>query len=84
MEAVSSTPRASWRTVIQNLMTVNGDKSLFRQWHQKFTTALRQVGGAHEEIVHRLVKEIDLGKEMEKVVTGLRTYYGDEFESFRR
>ena len=25
--------------VIQNLRAVNGDKSLFRQWHQKFTTA---------------------------------------------
>ena len=26
--------------VIQNLEAVNRDKSLFRQWHQKFTTAL--------------------------------------------
>ena len=66
--------------VIRYLRAVNGDKSLFRQWHQKFTTALGQVAGAHEEIVHRLVKEIDLGKEMEKVVTGLRGEYGDEFD----
>ena len=66
--------------VIQYLRAVNKDKSLFRQWRQKFTTALRQVGGAHEEIVHRLVKEIDLGREMEKVVTGLKGEYGDEFD----
>ena len=66
--------------VIQNLRAVNGDKSLFRQWHQKFTTALGQVGGARVEIVHRLVKEIDLGREMEKVVTGLKGEYGDEFD----
>ena len=63
-----------------NLRAVSGDKSFFRQWHQKFTTALGQIEGAHEEIVHRLVKEIDLGKEMEKVVTGLRGEFGDEFD----
>ena len=32
--------------VIMNLRAVDGDKSIFRQWHQKFTTALGQVGGA--------------------------------------
>ena len=64
--------------VIQYLRVVNGDKSLFRQWHQKFTTALGQVPGAHEEIIQRMVKEIDLGKELEKVVTILR----DEYEDF--
>ena len=37
--------------VIQYLRAVNGDKSLFRQWHQKFTTALGQVSGGHEEII---------------------------------
>ena len=42
--------------VIMNLRAVNGDKSIFRQWHQKSTTALGQIGGAHEEIVPRLVK----------------------------
>ena len=31
--------------VIQYLRAVNGDKSLFRQWHQKLTTALGQVSG---------------------------------------
>ena len=50
--------------VIQYLRAVNGDKALFRQWHQKFTTALGQVPGNHEEIIQRMVKEIDLGKEL--------------------
>ncbi len=59
-------------TVIQYLKAVNGDKSLFRKWHHKFTTGLGQVAGAHEEIVHRLVKEIDLGGDIEKIVIGLR------------
>ena len=40
--------------VIQYLRAVNGDKSLFRQWHQKFTTALGQISSGHEEIVQRL------------------------------
>ncbi len=48
--------------VIQYLRAVNGDKSLFRQWHQKFTTALGQITGVHQEIVQRMVKDIDLGK----------------------
>ncbi len=29
----------------------------------------------------RLVKEIDLGKEMDKIVTGLRADSGEEFEN---
>ncbi len=52
--------------VIQHLRAVNGEKPLFRQWHQKFTSALRQVTGMHEEIVQRMVKEIDLGKNWRK------------------
>ncbi len=49
---------------------ISGDKSL-----------LRQVGGARGEIVHRLVTEIDVGKEIEKVVTGRKGEHGDEFEN---
>ena len=59
--------------VIQCLRAVNGDKSLFRQWHQKFTTALGQVSSGHEEIVQRMVKEIDLGSDLE---TSLPKYPG--------
>ena len=65
--------------VIQYFRAVNGDKSLFRQWHQKITTALGQVSGDNEEIVQRMVKEIDLGKDLEKVVTTLKGEFGDEF-----
>jgi hypothetical protein len=66
--------------IIQKLRAASGDKSLFKHWHQKFTAALGQVGGSHEKIAHRLVKEIDLGNEMEKVATGLRADCGDDFE----
>ncbi len=45
-----------------------GDESLFHQWHQRSVTALGQVEVSHEEITQHLVKETDLGKELEKVV----------------
>ncbi len=57
--------------VIQNLRAVSGDKGLFRQWHQKFTTALGQVKTEYEEMVHRFAREIDLGREMENILTML-------------
>ncbi len=66
--------------VIQNLRAVSGVKSMFRQWHQKFTTALVQVQRAYAEMVYRLVREIDLGKELEKIVTGLRVDCGQVFD----
>ncbi len=54
-----------------------------QDYHEPQIRQRRQViglaGGAHEEIVHRLIKEIDLGKDMEKVVTGLGEF-GDEFD----
>jgi hypothetical protein len=64
-----------------NLRAVSGDMSLIRQFCRKFTTALGQVGGAHEEIIHRSVKEIVLGKEVEKVAAGLEGELGDEFDT---
>ena len=54
--------------VITNLRCLNGDKSLFRQWHQRFVTALGQHDQIHEEIIQRLVRETDLGEELDKVV----------------
>ncbi len=54
--------------VNMNLRMVNGDKTLFRHWHQRFIIALGQVGGVHEEIIQQLVRETDLGRELDKVV----------------
>ena len=70
--------------VIMNLRMVNGDKSLFRQWHQRFVTALGQVEGSHEEIIQHLVKETDLGKELKKIAEQLRITYGGEFARISR
>ena len=50
--------------VIMNLTPVNGDKSWFRQWHLKFVTAIGQVRSECEELVQKLIKEIDLGRDL--------------------
>ena len=54
--------------VIQNLKAVTGDKSLFRQWHRRFASALGQCDQVHEEIIQHLVKETDLGEDLDKFV----------------
>ncbi len=53
---------------LTNFICVNGDMSLFRQWHQRFITALGHFDQVHEEIVRHLVKEADPGKKFDKVV----------------
>jgi hypothetical protein len=63
--------------VIQGLRAVNGDKALFRQWHQKFVTAMGQVKEVYEEIIHNMVKEIDLGKDLESTLKKLAEVYGE-------
>ncbi len=55
--------------VNQNLQAVSGNNNLFRQWYHKSTTALGQFGSSHVEIMHNVVEEIDLGTDIEEVVT---------------
>ena len=64
--------------IIQHLKVVNGEKSLFRQWHLMFTTTLGQFKGSYEEIVHKMAHEEDLGKEVDVVIQTLYSLYGDE------
>ncbi len=56
---------------LQNCKVASRDKSLLRQWHQKFTAALGQVKGEYEEMVHKLVRQIDLGKELDNIISEL-------------
>ncbi len=66
--------------VIKNFRMVNGDKFLFRQWHQRFVTALSQSGDVHEEIVLNLVREIDLGNELYKITENPKDHYGEVYK----
>ncbi len=60
---------------IMEHMAANRDKSMFRHWHHKLTTALGQVSVAYEEIDRSAWRRrYDLGKEMDKIVAML---YGD-------
>jgi hypothetical protein len=61
---------------IQNRRVASGDKGLFRQSHQKFATALGQAREEYEKIVHKLTREIDLGKDMETILGALGREYG--------
>ncbi len=55
---------------------VSGGTPIFRQRHRKLTTAPGQVKGDCEEIIHRLVREIDLGKDVDKDMSMLDGDYG--------
>ncbi len=61
--------------LITNLGCVSGDKSLFRRWHRKFMTTL----GQYDQYDQHLVKDADLGKNLNKVVEDLKLTYGGAF-----
>ncbi len=63
----------------EHMWMINMVTSIHRQWHQKFTTALGQVGAEQEEIVHRLVREIDLGRDMGNILVTTGREYGAAF-----
>ncbi len=65
--------------VIHNLTVVSGHRSLFRLWLHKFATALGHVKEPYEEIVRRVAREIDLGKELDVVMYTLQAVYGEVF-----
>ncbi len=52
-------------------------KSLFRQWHQRYVTALGQYDQVHETGVQHRVKETDFGTDLDKVVENLTASYGE-------
>ncbi len=64
--------------MIHKLKAVNGDKSLFRQWRHMFTTPLQQFKELYEEIAHKMAREVDLGKEVDAVISMLYSVYGEE------
>ena len=65
----SSKPRSIMEyKVVHNLKAVTGYKTTFRQWHQKFLSALGQVDYVYETGIQSTVKEIDIGKDVEIVL----------------
>jgi hypothetical protein len=69
---------------IRNLRAAIGDKGLFRQWHQKFTTALGQVKTECDKIVHKFARDIAFGRKVETILSTFGRGYGPTFgETFR-
>ena len=66
--------------VVTNLKPVNGDKTWFRQWHLKFTTALGQAKYDYEWMVNKMTKEIDLGKDLGTILEDMSI---DNLELFK-
>ncbi len=56
----------------KNLKAGDGSKSRIRQWHHKSAVVLELVTREHKEIIHKLVRNIDLGKKLDKILTALR------------
>ena len=62
--------------VVQHLKVMAGDKSSFRQWHVKLVSAMSQVKNEYSIMLEDLVKNIDLGKPLDKVLDDLYVKYG--------
>ena len=67
--------------VIQGLAKVSSDKSIFRQWHQKFMSAIGQVNGRYSIMIEEMVKLIDLGKSIDKVLDEMDYKYAGDWNS---
>ena len=53
--------------VIQNLKPLTGDKSKFRQWHQKLMNAMCQAKREYGEMVKTMETYMDTGKKSMEV-----------------
>ncbi len=58
-------------SVIHDRKAVNGNRTIFRQWHRKFTTTLGQVDGGYEDNIYRTAREMNFGKGMDKIMVML-------------
>ena len=70
--------------VVQNLGKVSSDKGTFRQWHQKFLSAIGQVREEFREMIEDLVRYIDLGKPVDKAVEHMEDSYGIEWSGMSK
>ena len=48
-----------------------GDKSQFRQWHQKLINALSTINGEYAEAIQEMERSMDIGEKIEDVIKDL-------------
>ena len=66
--------------VIQNIRPLTGNRSQFRQWHQKLINALSTIKESHAEIIRTLEKSMDVGDKIPEALDDLdQQYHLDDF-----
>jgi hypothetical protein len=63
--------------VIQGLKIMSGDKGSFRQWHQKVLSAVGQVEAGYERLLQELAQEVDLGRNVDKILEEMEAKHSD-------
>ena len=61
---------------------MTGDKSQFRQWHQKLINALSTINEDHSETIKDIEQAMDVGDKPDDVITQLDRKY--EMEDFNK
>ena len=57
--------------VVQNIKPLTGDKSQFRQWHQKLINALMTINEDHAKIIKGIEKAMDVGDNIDDALDEL-------------
>lgn len=68
------------RRVIQGQKPLTGEKSKFRQWHQKFVNAMAQVDEGYCKILKNMEDTLDTGTKIPEATESL----ADEFEQIEK
>ena len=63
---------------IQFMKPLTGDKRLFRQWHQKFVSAVYTVQEEFGDILTKIAKELDMGAKPDEMQQMIRDEYDEE------
>ena len=61
--------------VIQNIKPLTGNRSQFRQWHQKLINAISTINEEHAEIIKSIEKAMDIGDKIDDALDDLDTHY---------
>ena len=52
---------------INNLKPLTGDKGMFRQWNQKFISAVYTINNEYGDAMKNIEKELDMGSKTDEV-----------------
>ena len=64
---------------MQFMKPLTGDKTGFRQWHQKFVSAAYTVQEEFGDMIRSIAADLDTGSKVDEIRQKLEEKYGDEF-----